>query len=490
MIRRLSYFAAAAATLAITIASAAGPAAAQGAPADSLAPPPPADSLRGLVAARATLERLGPTLGPALWPGFRPDTIPTLAWLRQRGFVLFGWHQGVPAGFAPLRLGSVTAAWRGVDARGVANTGTELDGRMVAQVAWSGDPVSDMAALMAHEAFHVYERSRAELGASRQENTALMTEYPIFDTANERDVALEGRLLAAALRATSAAARNRTAQQFLAVRESRQRRLDPELVGFEEGSELNEGRAEYVQVRTREAAGGAGALADIVARLDTLTVPDRSVRLRAYALGAGESLLLDRLAPAWKDSLAAWGGTLQDALAHAVGYRAGEAALRRQAESAQHADRLAEDAGRRVAGLRARRLALRDSLLARPGVLLVLSADSIGRFGRCGFDPQNLLSAGDGVYLHTRFLAPCGGGFSGQLTAPTVEDERAGTLRTVIGPADSVRVTVAGARAALEEGRPVTGADVRVEAPGASLAARRARLERHGRELWLTPLRP
>lgn len=490
MIRRLSYFSLVAAALAIGTIGPAGRAAAQGNAADSLAPPPPADSLARLVAARATLERLGPTLGPSLWRGFRPDTIPTLAWLPRRGFVLFGWHGALPAGFAPLRLGAVAAGWRGVDARGIANTGTELDGRQVAQVAWNGEPPADMAALMAHEAFHVYERGAGELGAARQENTALMTAYPIFDATNERDVALEGRLLSASLRATRSSARTRAAEEFLAVREARQRRLDPELVGFEEGSELNEGRAEYVQVRTREAAGGSAALTDIVARLDTLTAADRSVRLRAYALGAGESLLLDRVAPAWKDSLAAWGGTLQDALAHAIGYRARELALREEAEKAQHADRLARAAAARVAALRARRLALRDSLLARPGVVLVLSADSIGRIGRCGFDPQNLLPAGDDVYLHTRFLAPCGGGLGGQLTTPTVEDERAGTLRSVVGPADSVRVTVAGAPAALEEGRPVTGTDVRVQAPGASVTARRARVERRGRELWLTPLRP
>ncbi len=484
MLRKLSY------SIALTALLAAAPANAQ-TTTDSLLPPPPADSLRGLLDAVAMVDRLGPTLGPRLWPGYRPDTIPVLAWVRRRGFVLLRWPGALPAGFTPLRLGRLQAGWRGADARGVANTDAELNDRKVAQVVWApGDSAVATAALMAHEAFHVFERGTGEAGAARRENTMLLMDYPIFDAANERDVALEGRVLAAALRATSPAERRRAAQEFLAVREARQRRLAPELVGFEEGAELNEGRAEYVQVRTREAAGGAGAVPDVVARLDTLTVPDRSVRLRAYALGAGESLLLDRLAPAWKDSLAAWGGTLQDALAHAVDYRAREDALRREAAAAQHADRLAAEAGARVAGLRARRLALRDSLLARPGILLVLSADSVGHFDRCGFDPQNLVQAGDGVTLHTRFLAPCGGGLSGTLTAPVVEDERAGTLKSVIGAADSVRVTVAGAAAALAEGTPLTGSDVHVTAPGAELTVRRARLERVGRELRVTPLQP
>ncbi len=487
MIRKLSY----SVTVATLLLAGAQPTAAQ-TQADSLLPPPPADSLRRLVDAAGILDRLGPTLGPRLWPGFRPDTIPALAWVRGRGFVLLRWAGALPAGFTALRLGGLEAGWRGADARGVANTGTALNGRAVAQVVWSaGDEAVATAALMAHEAFHVFERATHEAGGARSENTALLMDYPIFDVANERDVALEGKVLAAALRARPPAERLRTAREFLAVREARQRRLRPELVGFEEGAELNEGRAEYVQVRVREAAGGAGALADIVARLDTLTLPDRSVRLRAYALGAGQALLLDRLAPAWKDSLAAWGGTLQDALAHAAGYRAREDSLRRDAATRQHADRLAAAATARLAGLRARRLALRDSLLARPGVLLVLSGDSIGGFGKCGFDPQNLVQAGEGVTLHTRFLAPCGGGVSGTLTAPVVEDERARTLTSVIGPADSVRVTVAGAPApALADGRPLTGADVRVSAPGAELTVRRARLERVGRELRLTPLRP
>ncbi|HEX9108176.1 MAG TPA: hypothetical protein VF832_13130, partial [Longimicrobiales bacterium] len=363
-----------------------------GAGAPALAPPPAGDTVARLLAARATLEHLGPTLGPSVWPGYRPDTIPTLLFVPRRGFLLTGWRGPLPAGYAAVQGG---AAWRGVDAKGVASTGVELEGRGVAQaVVPAGLEAPPLVALMAHEAFHVFEQATHEAGAARQENSYYLSQYPVFDPVNDADAVLEGRLLAAALRAPTRDAALVAARRFLAVRESRQRRLDPAIAAFEEGAELNEGRAEYALVRAQAAAGGKSALAALGPRLDSLAQPERSVRLRFYATGSAQSLLLDRLAgTAWKDSLAAWGGTLQDALAHAVGYRSGEEALRRAAAAAYGGAELEAEARTRVAGLVARRRALADSLLARPGVLLVLSGDSVGGLGLCGFDPQNLLPA-------------------------------------------------------------------------------------------------
>lgn len=480
MLRNLSYLAAAA-----ILAGGAGHAGAQG-----LAAAPSPDSLRPLLEARALVVRLGPTLGPAIWPGFRPDTIPALLWLPARGFLLVGWPGAAPEGFTALPAAGAGTYWRGVDAKGVASTGAALGGRGVAQVATqAGESPANLAGLVVHEAFHVFESATGGAGGSRSENSALLADYPVFDAANEGDVALEGLLLADALRAPDAAGARAATERFLAVRESRQRRLDPEVAAFEEGAELNEGRAEYALVRAREASGGRPGLEDIAQRLDALPQPSRSVRLRFYATGAAQALLLDRLAGAmWKARLAEMGGTLQDALATAIDYRAPEEARRRAAMALHAGARLEAEARERTASLAARRHALADSLLARPGVLLVLVGDSIGRIGLCGFDPQNLLAAGNGLYLHTRWLRPCGGGMQGDLNAPTVEDRAHALLRVVIGPEDSVRVTVAGAPATLADGEARTGSEVRIDSPGASLTFRRAKLERHGRELRATPL--
>ena len=461
MIRKASYFA-----VAVALVLGATAAAGQGSPGDVLAPAPGADTLRELVDTRRLLERLGPKLGPDIWPGFRPDTIPALLFIPNRGFLLAGWRGALPAGFVEADAGGVSVGWRGVDAKGVASTGTELEGRRLAQaVVNPGMGRVPLVGLMTHEAFHVYAWSAGGLGAARNENAMLLVRYPVFDAGNEAGAVLEGRALAAALRAPDEAGARRELDRFLAVRRERQRRLPAEMVEYEEGAELNEGRAEYALVRSQEAAGGPRARQRVAQRLDSLAQPERSVRTRFYVTGAGQALLLDRLmGAAWKDSLAAWG--------------------------AYGGARIEQEARARTADLQARRTLLADSILARPGVLLTLAGDSLGGLGLCGFDPQNLLAGGGQTYLHTRWLRVCATGFQAELNVPTVERRDRYELKAVVGPADSVRVTAAGVPLDLPDGRFVTAADVRLEAPGASLSARRAVVERRGRELRLIPLRP
>ena len=95
---------------------------------------------------------------------------------------------------------------------------------------------------------------------------------------------------------------------------------------------------------------------------------------------------------------------------------------------------LAREAGAAIARLRATRRAQVDSILARPGLLLTLRADSLaGRgFGLCGFDPQNLLQVDSTVLLHTRWVRLCGG-VSGEFTTAAVQDRTAGTFAAVVG---------------------------------------------------------
>ncbi len=466
---------------------------------------PPLAPVQRLAAVHAAVVRVAAAHPDAIWPGFRPDTIPVLYVLPDQGILLVNWGSArLPEGFVPAP-GVAGAGWQSATLRTAASTGTTLVGRNAAQVFVF--PSADDAQLFGttvHEAFHVFQRSvrRDDRKFGSGENSFLVTSYPVFDPANEAGWAFEGRLLARALAARSPLELRERAQEFSAARERRHRTIGSDYAQFEALAELNEGLAEYTLVRVLElAAGDAGFPwhADAVreldrhrAQLDSLTADVRqSLRLRFYATGPAMGLLLDRLAgPAWRGDLVARDLTLQDALAEASGYRDAERALLGRAARAVDTAALGRGARAAVDRLRAIRHAQEDSLLALPGLTVVLRADSLpgGGFGLCGIDPQNLLQADTTVLLHTRWVRPCAPGLTAEFTAGVVQDRAAGTFTAVVGPEDSARVTAAGAPVALRDGEAVTLRDVKVEAPGLALQAVRAVMLRRGRALEVMPL--
>jgi len=145
-----------------------------------------------------------------------------------------------------------------------------------------------------------------------------------------------------------------------------------------------------------------------------------------------------------------------------------------------------------VKRLREIRRAQIDSLLAIPGVQLVIALDSMPghRVGLCMIDPQNLLQADDGVIIHTRAVRMCSGqSLDAFFTTPAVHDHRGnGSVSAVIGLPDSVKVTSAGQPLEVADGQAVTAAaDVRIETPTLTLKSAKADIERHGRQLVLRP---
>jgi len=445
--------------------------------------PPPETSAK-IVTAHQWVERLSRTMADSIWPGFRPDTIPVAYVIRGQGTLLLVWRGELPSGFLPI-TGLAGGGWAASADRGAASTGTEVAGRPTAQVVVNDSQgVAALVGLTTHEAFHVFEAASRKEGRrfGRGENSFLVTTYPVFDPQNEAGMALEGRILAAAEQAETRARKRALARQFLAVRESRHRALGGELADFEQLAELNEGLAEYTLVRVLALAGrqrdfpdraGAARLqSSKLTGLHKLTEDvTLSIRLRYYATGPALGLLLDALeGPAWKARLMNQNVTVQEALAEASGYRDQELGLRRQAESTFVIATLRRSADSGVAGLRAYRRAQVDSVLAAPGVQLVVTVE--GRYlGLCGIDPQNLLQVEPGVLLHTRWLQACAGDFQATFNTPVVQDRNAQSLRAVVGADSTVTVTV-GAQG-----------DVRIESPLVSLRAAKADVSRDGRVL-------
>jgi hypothetical protein len=473
-------------------------------PSNAQAPP---DTVARLDSVAREVSRLGARHGESIWPGFRPDTIPLSFVLPSHGNVLFGWRGALPRGYVALP-GEGGAAWRDQRDLGAASTGTMLEGRRVAQIVVDRLEPAVLVATALHEAFHVFQaasrRAGAKFGAG--ENSMLVSTYPIFDVENEAAIALEGRILAAALETPTLARKRELARQFVAVRRERHRRLPSEFVEFDQASELNEGLAEYALVRgsALEASEGppawraaaAHSLASRRALLSELTGTENlSLRFRYYQTGPAIALLLDALAgPPWKGRLLVENATLQDMLAWASGVDASAVAARRSAQAAFDASALRVRAARQVEQLTIRRRARVDSLLSMPGLRLVLSADSLpGRdFNSCGYDPQNLLQVTPGVQLQMRWWKPCAGGPTyAEFNLPSVHDEGAGTVSAIIGDAGDVRLTSNGQPIALRDGETLHDVHAfKLEAPRASVQAVRADVTRTGATLLVRPKAP
>lgn len=423
--------------------------------------------------------------GREAWPGFRPDTIPHLFVLPGRGPMLFGWRGPPPSGWTPVADG---AAWLPQAERGAASTGTEMEGRGVAQVVVRALDALALAGVAAHESFHVHQRaSRIEgrrFGAG--ENSMLLARYPVFDVENEAGMAVEGALLLEALRTDARGARAR-AREFLAVRAVRQRALPAEMAAFEDAAELNEGLAEYALHRATTGDVPPPALRAALA--DLPGDGSQSIRLRFYGSGSAMAHLLDRIgAPEWKAHALANDLTLAEALAHAAGAPADTDAVAAEAGRRLGIASLRERAARNVASLRASRAARADGVLAAPGIVLRVSAERLGaRINPCGFDPQNLLMVDERRLLHTRWLRACAGGLEAEFNTPVVED--GGSFTAAAGEEAEVRITIGGGVVRLADGERIGGAaEVRIRSPAVTLTAARADVERAGRMIIIHPL--
>lgn len=451
--------------------------------------------LDSVLSVYAEVVRVVENHGSDLWPGFRPDTTPLKLVIRERGTLLLGWSGELPEGMSPVE-GVPQTGWVSEADRAAASFATTINSRSVAQLSIGDFSPTPMFALMIHEAFHVFERANRSDDAlfGGGENSFLVTRYPIFDIDNETGVALEGRVLAEAISGNSDDA-DAFARELVALREQRHRRMGVDLAEFEFMAELNEGLAQYVQVRALELVADERsvgwwreALAEAnseLARLDNLTSEQtQSFRRRFYTTGTGLGKLLDRLAQnEWKRQLMEQNLTLQGAIAVHSGYRARETVLRNAAEQRHDVASISANAEHIIAARRTNRQARLDSILSQPGILIELSAADLpnGNLGMCGIDPQNILQVDAGVLLHTRWLRVCGFGVNGEFNTPVVHDRSTGLMRAVIGEESSVSITMSGEVVTLSNVVTLNGAHL--ESDGLELDIPSAEFSREGRIL-------
>ena len=326
-----------------------------------------------------------------LWPGFTPRKTPLAFYDGERTVLVR--HPAPPAGFVPVRGHPGFVERAGRLAQVTANSSDTIGGVMTGTVmpAPDGRTVRDHAGIAIHEVFHVFQRARHP-GWSANEADAFT--YPATDieglAARRREYALLRRALFARDKGDAAC------HATIALHERRQRfaRMDAAHAAYERKSELNEGLAQYVQWRALGAS-------DAVAVPDSAPDPG-AVRAHAYRAGPAWGRLLDRFAPAWRDTLERRDSlSLDDLLQRAIGWVETE---RPQCGLTNEERARIDDGAARAAthlGL-SLQLAL-EGFERQPGPRLEIDA-SAALLMPMGFDPLNVARVGGSDVLHRRYV--------------------------------------------------------------------------------------
>lgn len=200
-----------------------------------------------------------------------------------------------------------------------------------AELGWDqlqGSPY-DQITMIAHEAFHAYQRRQAPNKGGGEE---ALTRYPTIAVENTVGFALEGDALADALRATTPADQRAHALRWLAIRRERRNALSAEAVSYEDRMEFLEGLAKYVEFHLLEMLEGRtprpamawaqgfsgytnlkpqrdGLIRQMVkmmrgeANVNNDPYGASPLRMRLYYSGMGIAVILDRLNPSWKERI-------------------------------------------------------------------------------------------------------------------------------------------------------------------------------------------
>ena len=363
-----------------------------------------------------------------LWPRFEPLTTPVAIFDGTRTYVFR--HPHPPAGYGPVEGRRDVMVRDGRDPAITANTSAMLGGVSTATVNdYPRGDATGVAALAVHEAFHVFQRARHP---AWQANEADLFTYPVDDSVALALRREETSALSLALHSTSTDSLRCWSRAFVAVRRRRFAELGTAAAAYERGTELNEGLAQYVEVRAARA-------------LMSLSPTDASatqIRQRAYAVGSALAVVLDRARPEWRELLEesdpAVAIPLDSILAAAVGEGATPAAC--APTERQRAEWVAQ-AGNDVRSVVAERRRTRADYLGSDGWRLVVEAGDAPFFPQ-GFDPLNVERLSPTEILHTRFLKLRGGtGTVEVLDGSVLTDGRPGAHPLFSGV---VRVTMTG----------------------------------------------
>ncbi|MCL4544831.1 MAG: hypothetical protein M1118_09605 [Chloroflexi bacterium] len=405
----------------------------------------------------------------SLWPNYDPRTLPVAIYDGRQTWL--SRHPDPPPEFTPGEARLPFLVYPGLHPAVRANSSVTLHGHATATVLLDGTgrrSLTDLAALVIHELFHVYQRQRRPDWTA---NEADLFVYPMDDADLLHLRHLETAGLRQALHALDPLEQASWAAMALGYRRERFERLPSEAIAYERGNELQEGLARYVDGKAR-------------GDLDRLTALDQDfpadgVRERTYAVGRTLALLLDRLAPGWQDELEAGETRPLDVLLATALARLGAApAVFTQEELAHTREQAQAD----VTTLQRERSEHRKDFFALPGWQVVIRVEHGESLWPQGFDPSNIQQLGDSEVLHTRWLRLGNTAGSVEVLGWQALTEAAGIHPLFTG----VRtVTIAGLPEQLVV-RTAAADAIEVTAVGVTATFRQARLETQQRVVVIT----
>lgn len=265
----------------------------------------------------------------SIWLGYDLSRQPFIVYFPEKWALLINYSKEAD-GFKPYpedwpRIGENVLYYEGQyrDLAGQLAFYVPVDTIEVAAVGYREHSQMELFKYIVHEAFHEYQYDKfGEIPWEREQK------YPIQDRENTALACLEMHLLTDALKASKADMREKCLEyvrQFVAVRDYRWNRADPFIRKYEQGQEINEGTAKYVESKSVSLLAGlkyestmtdpAGPILD---QFSSVTMPElimrdmrerftgKSIspedvpRNRIYSVGSAQGYLLDYFDIDWK----------------------------------------------------------------------------------------------------------------------------------------------------------------------------------------------
>jgi hypothetical protein len=231
------------------------------------------------------------TQQPKLWKGWDHADTP-IAFHDSEKAVLFGHPNPSQEFLEKEREGVKYYVANPKPVSFTANTAVDLNGTHTATVMWQERDGEEMLGLITHEAFHAFQLANT----CPWGNILVVMKYPVNDPLVQALAEIEGNLLR---QAVSGEMGEEVIRGALDARAARQAKLPVDVAVFEDETELGEGLATYVEIKT---AGPGSHLWQ--SKLNILTKLNKNAwgadRLRFYYSGMAWALLCDIFAPDWQ----------------------------------------------------------------------------------------------------------------------------------------------------------------------------------------------
>jgi len=267
-----------------------------------------------------------------VWKGFDLSKMPFLFYIPDKWVLVFNYEKNIedfqkyPADWPDLGTNVQIHFGKYKDLGGQLGFDYKLDTINIVAIPflYKNFSLLDLFAFIVHESFHQYQSyTFGEIGWKSEER------YPIQDSVNTTLAGIEMKLLMDAYDASCNDKLNECKElmkMFIAVRDYRWKQNKPYIFAYEQGIEINEGTAKYVEVKTllllnklkyksslskftnlfsegfEKSKNPDIVLNDFKSRMKNNSIsPGNMPRNRVYPVGSAQGLILDYFGIDWKD---------------------------------------------------------------------------------------------------------------------------------------------------------------------------------------------